>query len=67
MENEKALSEYIALLEDSKKLSRMIYAKLNRMPDRINPDDINYGHVGDIIDIEQQLSDINNKLKGFLK
>ena len=63
MENEKALSEYIAILERSKKLTRGIFTKLNQTTDKINPEDINYGHVGDIMEIEQGLSELYKEIK----
>jgi len=63
MENEKALSEYIATLESSKFMVREIYKKLNAVTDKINPDDINYGHVGDIAEIEARLTEIYTDIK----
>lgn len=61
--NEKALSEFIATVVRSKKLAKGISKKLMNVMDNLNPEDIHYGHVGDLMDVETKLSEIYKNLE----
>jgi hypothetical protein len=62
MSNQKALTAYLRTASDVRALLARLESGLDAYQDRVSPDEVNYGHVGDMGYLMASLQDLSDRV-----